>query len=263
MPQSSSSGLADVSTIFTSFIHGENSNLTVVGDSAGPSDVIPHLVLPASLLTKCQVTWLNDGIKSLRIATVLPSQGPLTVITAIDLNELELLFTDDTAYDPATSSNDATAAFTIPFAFPIDIIALEQNITAGFDGQSFAELIIPKGPSTTDVSNRIIHLTFNGTPFSVFDDEHSVFQQFLASVTISSTQELILSGSADTDAETAVGLLSLTGITFNVTTTIAGLQGLNTKPTVVSDLDVNQGFSDFLLIKVTTALFNPRLAVAS
>ena len=151
VPQNDSTGLAAVSTIFNTFFHGENSNVTVVGESAGPTDV----------------TWLNDGIKSLQVSTVLPIQGKLNTIKSIQLNELELMFSVADAYDPPTSSDDATAAFTIPFAFPIDIVALEQNITAGFQGQDFAELQIPKGPATTDVQARIIHLTFNSTPFVV------------------------------------------------------------------------------------------------
>ena len=37
--------------VFNNFIHGEDSTVTVYGDSAGPSDV----------------TWLNEGIKSLQV----------------------------------------------------------------------------------------------------------------------------------------------------------------------------------------------------
>lgn len=114
------------------------------------------------------------------------------------------------------------------------------------------------GPASTDVDTRVIHLTFNNTPFTVFGDKHDVFEQFLASTTTSSNQSLTLEGAANTMAETAVGLLDLTNITFDVGTSIAGLQGLNTKPTVVGNLDVNHGFPDFLLITVTTTLFNPR-----
>lgn len=241
IPQDSSQGLADVSAVFNAFIHGQDSPVTVYGDSAGPSDV----------------TWLNTGIKSLQIQTTLPNQGKLDIIKSVSLNQLTMMFDTDDAYDPPTSSNDATAAFTIPFAFPLNVVALEQNITAGFNGDDFAQLIIPKGPSTTDVDTRIIHLTFNNTPFAVFGDKHSVFQQFLAAVTTADKETFTLGGVANTDAETAVGLLSLTDIEFDVDTTIAGLQGLNTKPATVANLDVNQGFPDFLLIKVTTQLFNP------
>ena len=39
IPQSSQDGLAAVSQMFNSFLHGKDSNITVQGDSAGPTDV--------------------------------------------------------------------------------------------------------------------------------------------------------------------------------------------------------------------------------
>lgn len=241
VPQTQQSGLLDVSTIFNNFIHGLDSNVSVHGDSAGPGEA----------------TWLNEGFRSLVIETVLPNQGRLDIIKSIELNELDLRFTEEAAYDPVTSSNDATAAFTLPFDFPVDIKALGENISVSAGGAPFAELIIPKGPTSTDVQQRIIHLTFSDVPFAVFGDQRGAFQQFLASTTASANQTMGLSGKADTDADTAVGLLSLTDIDFSVTTSIAGLQGLSVKPTLVTSLDVNHGFPDFLLIKVDSSLFNP------
>jgi hypothetical protein len=57
IPQTTPTGLQDVSTIFNGFINGVPSDLIVKGDYAGPSDV----------------TWLNEGIKRLSIAVVLVS----------------------------------------------------------------------------------------------------------------------------------------------------------------------------------------------
>lgn len=205
-----------------------------------------------------QVTWLNDGIKSLVVETVLPNRGTLDIIRSVELNELELRFTEGTAYNPAMSSNDATAVFTLPFNFPVDIKSLEQNISVSTGGTPFAELVIPKGPTTTDVQQRVIHLTFSDVPLAVFDDQHGAFQLFLASTTMSMTQTMMLSGNADADADTAIGLLSLKGIEFSVNSSIAGLQGLTSKPTLITSLDVNHGFPDYLLIKVNSSLFNPR-----
>ncbi|KII92866.1 hypothetical protein PLICRDRAFT_102438 [Plicaturopsis crispa FD-325 SS-3] len=239
--QTASSGLADVSTVFNNFIHGKDSNVSVTGTSAGPSDV----------------TWLNTAIKSLQVATVLPNQGVLNIIKSISLDQLQLMFSEDSAYAPPTGSNQTEAAFTIPFNFPIDITALEQNITVGYQGSDFAELVIPKGPSTTDVQQRIIHLTFANVPFAGYSDKHSVFNDFLAATTMGSSQTISLAGNANTEASTAVGVLSLTDIAFSVDTTIKGLQGLTAKPALVSNLDVNHGYSDYLLIKVDTALYNP------
>lgn len=149
-------------------------------------------------------------------------------------------------------------AFTLPFNLPVDIKALEPNISVSAGGISFAELLIPKEPVTTDVQQRIIHLTFSNVPFTVFSDQHTAFQRFLASTTMSTTETVTLSGKANTDAETAVGLLSLTGIAFSVSASIAGLQGLTSKPTLITSLDVNRGFPDYVLIKVNSSLFNPR-----
>ncbi|KAI0370690.1 hypothetical protein BV20DRAFT_966193 [Pilatotrama ljubarskyi] len=241
IPQDSQAGLDAVSTIFNNFIHALDSNVTVRGDSAGPTDV----------------TWLNEGIKNLEVQTVLPNQGHIDIITAISLNELDLRFTEDTAFDPLTSSDDATAAFQLPFNFPVNIVALEQNITVGANGQDFAQLVVPKGPSTTEVEKRIIHLTFSKVPFAVLDGQDGAFEQFLSTTATSKSADMQLSGAANTDADTAVGLLNLKDIEFKVSTSIAGLQGLNTKPALVSSLDVNHGFADYLLIKANSSLFNP------
>ncbi|KAG1742190.1 hypothetical protein EDB19DRAFT_1702736 [Suillus lakei] len=236
IPQNSSEGLATVSAIFNNYIHGMDSQVTVYGASAGPSDV----------------TWLNEGIQTLQVATSLPNIGKLNIIQSINLEELPR------HTDPMSGSNLTTAAFTLPFAFPVDITALAQNITAGYNGQSFAELVIPRGPTTTDVQNRIIYLTFNDVPFAVYSDQHETFQNFVAATTLGSSQTLALSGAANADASTAVGVLSLEDIEFSVQSTIAGLQGLKAKPASVANLDVNHGYSDYLLITVDTSLFNPR-----
>ncbi|GLB37240.1 putative protein of unknown function (DUF3712) [Lyophyllum shimeji] len=241
VPQNSPAGLSTVSDVFNNFVHGKDSNVEVRGASAGPKDV----------------TWLNEGIKSLRVATVLPNQGAQKIIKSIALRQMELDFTQDTAYNPSSSSQSTDAAFTLPFGFPIDISALEQTITVGFEGTSFAQLALPKAPSHTDVQNRIIHLTFAHVPFAVFPDQHSTFDRFVAATTIGKTQSLHLSGSANAEAKTAVGLLSLQGIDFSVDSSIDGLQGLNTKPVSVRNVDVSHGFPDYLLIKASSNLFNP------
>ena len=167
---------------------------------------------------------------------------------------MDLRFTEATAYNPSTSGQSTNAAFTLSFDFPIDIKALNQTITLGSD---FGQLAIPKGPSSTDVQNRIIHLSFDDVPLSVFDDGHSTFEHFLAATTTWKEETIHLLGTADADADTVVGMISLNGIAFSVESTIQGLQGLDTKPVVVTSLDVNHGFPDFLLIQTQTTLFNP------
>lgn len=167
------------------------------------------------------------------------------------------MFTEPTQWDPATGSNNTVAAFTLPFNFPVDIKALAQNITTGFNGQYFAQLDMPKGPAITDIGPRIIHLTFANIPFAVFGDKHDVFSDFVAAVTTGTEETLSLTGVANADASTAAGLISLQNIEFSVDSTIAGLQGLVAKPASVSNLDVALGTAEYLLITVNTVLYNP------
>jgi hypothetical protein len=46
IPQNSPEGLAVVSAIFNNFIHGLDSDVTVQGAGAGPSDVSPAVINP-------------------------------------------------------------------------------------------------------------------------------------------------------------------------------------------------------------------------
>lgn len=241
IPQESDDGLAAVSEIFNNFIHGKNNDLVVQGTAAGPSDV----------------SWLNEGIKSLKVATELPNQGVLDIIESIDLLQLSLQFSTDDAWAPPSSTNNTDAAFTIPFDFPIDIVALQETITIGWEGTDVAQLKVDKSPTTTDVDARIIHISFDGIPLVAFDDKHDAFSQFLAATTTEDSVTLTLSGSSDADASTAVGVLALKDIVFSVSTEIGGLQGLNAEPTTVQNLDVKHGYSDYLLITIDGNLFNP------
>lgn len=56
LPQSSAEALAAVSAVFNNFIHGMDSNVTVVGESAGPSDVRSILVF--------EFIWLMPDFRS-------------------------------------------------------------------------------------------------------------------------------------------------------------------------------------------------------
>lgn len=168
------------------------------------------------------MTWLNEGIKTLRIDTILPNQGVQDIIKAVNLNDLQLTFTPDTAFNPSASSRATTANFGLPFKFPIDIVEIEQTIDVSFNGQDLARLNIPRGPSNTDVAQRIIHINFNNIPFAVFGDKHSQFSDFLKAATINNEVQVTLSGTASAQAKTAVGTIGLSGIQFNVPSKLNG-----------------------------------------
>lgn len=86
-------------------IHGVPSTVVVSGDSAGPDGV----------------TWLNEGIKALSTPVILPAAAELQIITSITIYQITLIFTEATAWNPAFSTDNTIADFTLPFAFPLDI----------------------------------------------------------------------------------------------------------------------------------------------
>ncbi|KAN0059778.1 hypothetical protein ACQY0O_008352 [Thecaphora frezii] len=240
VPQTTEAGLAALSEIFTNFVGNVNTDVMVNGDFAGPEGV----------------AWLNDGIKVLRTVVALPAQK-FTVIRSISLNQLSLFFTQQTAWSPSTSSSNTTASFFLPFAFPIDIQQVGGAFVANYQGRNTAVLNIPPSPSITDVAARILTLMFTNVPFKVYDNQRQTFSQFLADTTAGTQVRFNLNGDADTKASTAAGLVTISNIPFNVDTNILGLQNLNARPVVVSDLDVNHGYPTYLLIKITATLFNP------
>lgn len=241
--QDTPEGTSALSTIFTNFIHGQNSSLTVVGAYASPSGQ--------------NVQWLNNGITSLSISGVnLPGQV-IQVIKSISLVELALQFSPQQAYSPPTSSDDSQAGFYIPFGFPLDITNLAANISAVYNGQNVASLSIPMSNAVTDTSARILTFGFGNVPFVVQSGQQDNFNAYTKALTISQSLTFGLVGTTNAITNTAAGVITISDIPINVQTTLGGLDGLNAKPTVVQSLDVTSGTSQALEITLAVVIFNP------
>jgi len=206
VPQTTDAGLADLSKIFTDFIHNIPSNVEVQGVAADPD-----------------VSWLSAGVQTLRVASVLPSRGVLDIIKSININEMKMDFPAGSAYAPVSSSSNTAAEFTLPFGFALDITSLEQTIMVSYQNTQFAQLALGTVPATTDVANRIIHLAFQNVPFAVVSGQEGLFQQFLAQTTTADTVTFGLSGTASSKANTSIGPLSISDIAFSVQSNMQGL----------------------------------------
>ena len=238
--QDDAQGLATLSQTFTDVVHGKDIPIVIHGEYAGPSEV----------------TWLNEGIKQLRISTKLPARH-FSVIKAINLNQMTLMFSVKNAWKPPTSSVNTQAPFFLPFAFPIDIQASGGHFIEGYKGDDIGVLDIPMSPAVTDVQKRIMTLKFSDVPMKAYGNKHSQFSHFLADTTAQKSVTLQLHGVADARANTAAGLVTITDIPFSVSTSLDGLQNLNARPVIASDLDVKHGYKSYLLITLTATLYNP------
>ncbi|KAK0559809.1 hypothetical protein OC844_004162, partial [Tilletia horrida] len=239
IPQTGS-GLDILSDIFTRVVADQTTDLVVNGDFAGPASV----------------TWLNDAIKVLHIPVVLPAVK-FEVIKSITLNQLSLFFTQSNPWAPPASSSDTAAGFFLPFSFPIDIQTVQGQFIEEYQGTDISVLNIPRSNAQTDVQARIIHLQFQNVPLAAFSNAHSQFSQFLADTTAQTVVNFDLKGTTTAGASTAAGFVTISNIPFDVGTSLAGLQNLNARPAVVSNLDVFRGFPSYLEITLTTTLFNP------
>lgn len=74
------------------------------------------------------------------------------------------------------------------------------------------------------------------------------FNDFFNVITNTADVTFNLHGAANVSARTNAGTIPITGIPFDVTTDLLGLQSLNARPTVVSNLDVYHGYPTFLQI---------------
>lgn len=238
--QDSQQGLADLSEVFTRFVHNQNTDLMVMGQYAGPEDVV----------------WLNEGIKALKVKVALPSQD-FQVIRLVSINQLSLFFTVPTAYAPMSDTTNTSANFFLPFAFPVGISTVAGPFIAKYLDQDMAVLNIPQSPSTTNVEARILYLAFQNVPFAVYDPAHQTFSQFVADVTRETQITFNLHGSATGTAATNAGDLTIKDIPFDLNTNILGLQNLNSVPAKVANLDVLHGYPTYLDVRITTYLTNP------
>ncbi|CAO3627231.1 unnamed protein product [Cunninghamella blakesleeana] len=242
IPQNTKHGLDLITEVFENYLGAKDSTLDVSGDSAsGPTG---------------QVGWLTNAFKTLKIEDVIlpgPKEKP-TLIPSITMMNMQLDFTKNPYAAPA-SSTEVQAQLKSPFGFPLGVAQLNMEVDAGVAGHKMAHLSIPTEKATTDASG-IVKTQFSNVPFKVADDSHDLFGGFLTTLTKSANGSFGLSGSTNALATTAIGNIQLDGITFDVTTSLAGFNNFDGKVTIVS-LEVTGGTKDYTQITLTVSFNNP------
>ncbi|KAH8553870.1 hypothetical protein BGW37DRAFT_482570 [Umbelopsis sp. PMI_123] len=241
-PQSNADGLKAIQTIFSNFLSGKSTSLSVKGTSAsGPNG---------------QVGWLSKAFQTLTIDGITLPAGPsnLTLIPAVSLKDLTLDFTKD-AYSPLSSSSDVEAQFQSPFGFPLGVVGMSQQIQVNAGGFPVANLDIPYNDAAT-YPNGTIKTGFSNVPFAVPSAVHEVFNQFVKQLTLSGQSTFGLSGTVKATTISAVGSLDLGNIQFDVQTTMQGFNNFGGAVSVGS-VSVIGATSHYVQIKLSVTLINP------
>ncbi|CAG8526725.1 6683_t:CDS:10 [Ambispora gerdemannii] len=242
-PKTDPHDITVISKLFGLFVTGTPITLQTVGAGVKPSS------------GSCK--WLSKAITKLSIDVVLHPPPNLKLITSVDLKALDLAFTTETAYAPLTSSNNIVAGFFNPFGFPLDILKIEQSIDVFNKNADMAKLVVPLNPAKTNQKDKTVTTRFNNVPFAVNGGQKNNFNDFVKDITLNESKKFQLKGKLNAITKTPAGTFNISGITYDVQTTLAGLQGFTSNPVSVSDLDVVSGTTTTLFLSIKTSLFNP------
>ncbi|KAF9583808.1 hypothetical protein BGW38_008458 [Lunasporangiospora selenospora] len=240
--QTSEEGLKALGDMFRMALNGGTPNLMVQGKS----------VTPAS----GPVSWLSSAFGALTMNVTLPSIGKQDIITGITMKTMTLDFTGGDPYTIMTSSDNIEAGFKIPFAFPLSITQVAEDINIQLpQGSNVANLKIPTGPAQT-ISPGVLKTAYKDVPLKVFDEARDRFNAFSKTLTTGPGVQFFLSGTADTVADTAAGQVTISSVPVGVSSTLTGMN-LNAGGATIANISVTGGTSEYLVINQNVILQNP------
>lgn len=148
--------------------------------------------------------------------------------------------TQQEAFAPLSGSNNTVAEYKNPFGFSLQVIESAVNMTLGAGGVSAAsvsttgiydedipnvkiQLNLPSSNTAGGISTgnlATLPISFHNVPLVSLND--AAFEAMIAEVTDKSSATFDLSGTADVTAKTPIGDVPISGIPFDVTSTLQG-----------------------------------------
>ncbi|KAI8873166.1 hypothetical protein GQ42DRAFT_118311 [Ramicandelaber brevisporus] len=239
---SDDNGRAILSELFSNYASNRPSNTTAVGVSVKPDG-------------KNEVSWLSKGLKAMVLHVPLAPPTPMQLITGIKINDMNLNFDPSKPYAPVTSSKSIVAQYNMPFGFTLKMKEVANDMTIFRGNNEVVSLSAPY--ATADSDKTTIKFALDKIPMKVADNNQPNFDSFCTDLTLSQTVEFTVAGSASTKADTPFGLITLSGIPFNVSSSLGGLQGFNSVPPSISKLDVTDGTESGLNLDLGLVMSNP------
>ncbi|KAI8337106.1 hypothetical protein BC941DRAFT_353316 [Chlamydoabsidia padenii] len=245
-PLSNPADLEKVGTMFSTYVSGGVAQTSATGVSAAPDGHTP-------------INWLTEAFKSVQLNVGLANQGgPLKIINAVSMGYLDLKFDASNPYAPTVSAPNVVADFSIPFGFTLNITDVTQNITMNTNSTgNFSELVVPWGKAQSDQKAGKLQFPINNAVLAALPGKNDAFNSYTYDLTASDLYTFGVSGLATTKTQTPIGEITLGGITFNVPTSLHGLQFLNSTPTVINSVDMTGGTQQALQLDIGVTMGNP------
>ncbi|KAG0340010.1 hypothetical protein BG000_000865 [Podila horticola] len=208
--------------------------------ATGNGDMVPYLTaifqhaldgvetpLTAQGVGAPGVSWLDNAIKKLRLATSLPPL-PVAPIDSVVIDAMSMDFTcGDCDYAPMAGSS-ITAKTNLPFLKGAPIVALKQDV----DVLDSAGNRIGRLTTAFEVANSTgayVSTITKPAPLTIYPEARDkTYPQFINDLNVAmTTYELGLKGTADSKLFLGdLGTITVTGIKLDVKTKLDGLQGL-------------------------------------
>ncbi|UZJ55969.1 hypothetical protein CBS101457_005289 [Exobasidium rhododendri] len=242
-------GLDNLGILFSQFLAGTNSTLTIRG---------------LSVVTRANnnqpVKWLTAAFLRFSDTVILPGHI-YQIIFAITLSDLTVTVINPTpdSYTLPTSNNKTVAEFSNPFGFHLQPLSIIPLITLTFNGANAAQLNLPStnvvaGTSTGPTDMQPIQFGFKNDNLVAID--HAAFQALFATLADTAGATFGLMGSTSVVAKTNIGNIPITGIPFSVTTSLAGINDFN-GVAPLSDVQVDHATPQYIGINLLVSLANP------
>ncbi|KAI8340946.1 hypothetical protein BC941DRAFT_347764 [Chlamydoabsidia padenii] len=245
-PLTNAADLAKVGVMFSTYVSGGVSQTSATGVSAAPDGHTP-------------INWLTEGFKSVQLNVGLSNAGgPMKIINAVSMGYLDLKFDANNPYAPIVNAPNVVADYSIPFGFTLNITEVTQKITMNTNSTgNFSELVVPWVKSQSDQASGKLQFPINQGSLAALPGKNDAFNSYTYDLTASDLYTFGVSGLATTKTQTPIGEIILDGITFEVPTSLHGLQFLNSTPTVINSVDMTGGTQEALQLDIGVTMGNP------
>eukprot|EP00735_Rhodelphis_limneticus_P004875 TRINITY_DN1652_c0_g1::TRINITY_DN1652_c0_g1_i1::g.17698::m.17698 TRINITY_DN1652_c0_g1::TRINITY_DN1652_c0_g1_i1::g.17698 ORF type:complete len:1060 (+),score=345.35,DUF3712/PF12505.3/3.7e+02,DUF3712/PF12505.3/1.1e-16,DUF3712/PF12505.3/1.3e-09,DUF3712/PF12505.3/1e-09,DUF3712/PF12505.3/7.4e+03,LEA_2/PF03168.8/24,LEA_2/PF03168.8/97,LEA_2/PF03168.8/5.5e+03,LEA_2/PF03168.8/89,LEA_2/PF03168.8/3.3e+03,LEA_2/PF03168.8/7.4e+02,LEA_2/PF03168.8/1.1,LEA_2/PF03168.8/45 TRINITY_DN1652_c0_g1_i1:113-3292(+) len=226
---------------FSQYLNGQDSIIHAVGSDA------------CTDMATYPIAWVQNAIRSLDIETVFPG-GDFDIMGDINIQNLKVGFDSN---DQPITSGTFTAAYALPFGFPVTITAVSLKIEYFYNEMSFGFMYVPF-MSVTQPETGLLLVNLDSVPLTVSDAQKPGFTEFVFAVLNTTNIALRLRGSIDARAMTNFGEITITGMALDKPVALIGTNAFRTSPIEVTRVDILDGPTEIDLSLVSDmSIFNP------
>lgn len=246
VPQSNQADLDTLSEMMSKYLKGETADVSVVGTNVRPNNNTEP------------ISWLLAGFKGTTMTVPFPGAKGLKLVKKVEIGTMSMVVTPETAYRPLSSGSGIVAHFKMPFNFPLSMKRLTQTITvSNGDGMKFATMDVPWSPATGDTTTGRIITSFSNVRMVVNQGAEHIFSNFVLALTSTRGQNMIMDVEAGAVASTAVGDLTISGMKFDDSVPLKGMNGLRDVNIAIQQIIVRGGTREALQIDIVVSMPNP------